>query len=239
MNARLRHLVGATVIPVVLVVLSFVTLTARATPATTSSTVAWIDDFDGSTLNSRWSWTRENPAHWSLTARPGFLRITTEYGGLWGALNNQRNLLLATAPNGNFRIETRVTFTPTQFIQTAGLIIYQDDDNYIKLNRQFVDNNVVELIREIAGSPSFTAVVESANTVYLRMQRDGNVYTGYYSVDGNQWTRVGQYTATLNDAKMGLGAGNDVPDVSEIAADFDFFRLDDKIYRVMLPLILK
>ena len=52
-----------------------------AVGVTVSSNDTWIDNFDGEPLNTRWSWVRENPTYWSLTANPGFIRLVTR-GGL-------------------------------------------------------------------------------------------------------------------------------------------------------------
>jgi mannan endo-1,4-beta-mannosidase len=38
------------------------------------------DEFNSSALDSKWSWTRENPANWSLTASSGNMRIIIEPG---------------------------------------------------------------------------------------------------------------------------------------------------------------
>ena len=43
--------------------------------------VPWRDDFDDPTLDMVWAWTNENPAKWSLTENPGFLRIYASHLG--------------------------------------------------------------------------------------------------------------------------------------------------------------
>jgi hypothetical protein len=86
-------------------------------------------------LDSRWSWVREDPSRWSLTAHPGFLRLTTRQGELWPA----NNLLVQNAPGGDYEIQSRVIFTPTQNYQIAGLLAYQDDNNLLTLGRAFCD----------------------------------------------------------------------------------------------------
>jgi hypothetical protein len=77
---------------------------------------------------------------------------------------------------------------------------------------------------------------------YLRLVRHGTVYTGFVSEDGTDWTQVGAHTAIsgMVPTKVGLAAYNS-PDfaASEIAADFDFFRLADGSFYVFLPLVAR
>jgi hypothetical protein len=83
--------------------LSALNLTAAAEPSTPAA--GWTDDFDSPTLDSRWFWLDEDPTHWSLTARPGFMRIIPQEGG--------KNVLLQAAPADDYVIETRLLFEPT------------------------------------------------------------------------------------------------------------------------------
>jgi len=194
--------------------------------AASSYDYTWTDDFNTSTLHPLWSWVREDATHWSLTARPGFLRITTQDDSLWESFNTQHNLLMTTAPSTHFRITIKVTITPTQNFQKAAILVYQDDDNYLELQRVYADGNKVEFIHEDSGTATFVEVGESATTVYLRIEKEDSTYTGYYSSDGSNWAQIGQYTTTLVCSKVGIGATHELPGVSEIPADFDFFQLE-------------
>lgn len=53
------------------------------------------------------------------------------YGG------NRTAPRLVKAVTGDFQVETRVNFVPTRDYQGAGLLIYLDGDNYIRLERAF------------------------------------------------------------------------------------------------------
>ena len=97
-----------------------------------TTTPAWCDYFDSTTLDPRWSWVREDPTHWSLTERLGYLRITTQRGDLYQTNNDGKNLLLTPAPSGDFEVTTRVTINPSTNWQSARLFIYQDDDNHFE-----------------------------------------------------------------------------------------------------------
>jgi beta-xylosidase len=189
------------------------------------SAAAWRDDFQGPALDHRWSWAREDPTHWSLIARPGYLRIITQAGGIYESTEKQKNLLLMPAPKGDFRIVTKCTINPTENFQYAGLMVYQGRNNYVQINRAFTDGNSFNFDIEAGGKPITKRVSASATTFYLRITKHGDTYTGDYSLDGEAWTTVGQGTTSLVDSKVGICAANNLPGKPQIPADFDFFEL--------------
>lgn len=185
----------------------------------------WTDDFNGPKLDQRWEWSREDPTHWSLTARPGFLRIVTQTGGVYESAAKQKNILLMPAPKGDFRIVTKCTIDPKENFQYAGLMVYQGRNNYVQINRAFTDGNSFNFDIETGGTPINKRLPGTATTFYLRITKRGDTYTGDYSLDGQSWTTVGQGTASLVDVRVGICAANNLPGKPHIPADFDFFKL--------------
>lgn len=199
----------------------------------------WEEGFDSPNLDSRWFWVREDPTHWSLTDNPGYMRITTQEGSLHLDGNSMKNLLLTPVSSADFRVQTRVDFSPTENFQVAGLYIYQDDDNFVILSRDYGNGNKVSMRNEDAGLlDSYISVDETTTDVYLRIDKEGDSYMGFYSTDGVHWTWVGQVIATLLSPKVGIGARNG-PATTEIPADFDYFQLSLFRYSIYLPLVLK
>src|SRR5207302_2960406 len=94
------------------------------------------DDFDSSTLKPQWSWVRQ-PAAGTFGLQGGFFRFDTQAADLFVDSNNASVLVEAT-PRGDYLVETRLNLNvPPEgccqnFVQ-AGLVIYGDDDNFIKL----------------------------------------------------------------------------------------------------------
>ncbi|RLC78027.1 MAG: hypothetical protein DRI61_10520 [Chloroflexi bacterium] len=211
----------------------------------------WVDDFDTTTLNPRWAWEREDPTHWSLTQRPGYLRLITHRGFLYGKADDTggdvKNLLLQPAPPvGDFEIRTRVLFTPTEDFHFAGLLIYGDDDNYVLLNRGFCSScggSGIYFDSEMDGSTRSISATTDITDTYLRIQKAGEVYTASYSTDGQNWIVLGALTNTNLSTRIGLVAGDnrwpDMPAASEIPADFDFFLVEARYYEVYLPVVIK
>ena len=195
----------------------------------------WIDDFAGA-LTPGWSWIDEDPTHWSLTEVPGMLRIVTQGESLYRA-GKPRNLLLRDAPPTDFELTTKVTFDPQDNFQQAAILIYQDEDNFVLLNRGFCDvggcpgsavflDNMVNGKLDLANHPQ-TAV--SSQTTWLRLRKEGIQYIGFYSADGQTWEELGQVENLLTPAQVGLMANNANADqsVPQIPADFDSFTVKE------------
>lgn len=186
------------------------------------------DDFEGA-LAPGWNWIREEEDQWSLTKRHGFLRFFLE------PASYPRNLLLRPAPEGDFEISTRVLFTPSSNKQFAGLLIYQDDDNRLKLGRAYAyfdwdpdlsPGNAIYFDNKVQGQygcPSFGTVTDSVSEAYLKIRREGNLYSAYYSPDGVTWTLTGQHVAELESISIGLIARG--TSLTEIA-DFDYILIE-------------
>src|SRR3990170_393434 len=201
----------------------------------------WTDDFSGTTLEDRWSFIDEDSTHWSLTARPGFLRITTQ-GGM-------RNRLLQAIPEGEYSIRTRLLFEPTENFQFAGLVVYGDADNYLQFGRAYCDipppfcvGNGIYFDHieggELVGS-SFPVNTTSLDEAYLLLMRQGDDYTAYVSENGAAWTMVGTHTIGFAPTGFGVEAGNQTIEPAEIPADFDNFILQGAARLIYLPISIK
>ncbi len=136
-------------------------VTSTPTPTPTPG-CQWYDPFN--IVAPPWSWVREDPGGWSTTARPGYLRILTAPGDLAGTTNNARNLLVQPLLSGNFDVSTRLSFAPTAQGQAAGLLLYQDDDNYLFLGRAYDQGNKVIFVWEHAGVRTVNAAWSSAGS---------------------------------------------------------------------------
>jgi beta-xylosidase len=250
MRTRLIYLVGVVTAAFSIVGILLATLSASTDPLATSSTVTSTDDFDSTSLDDRWSWIRGDVTHWSLTAHPGFMRITTQKGAFF-ATQDTKNLLLQPAPAGDFEIRTRLIFTPTENIHQAGLLAYQDDANLVVLSRAYCDlpypgckGNSIYFDQQEQGQligSNFAMTTTVLGEAYLRLVRHGAVYTGYVSENGTDWITVGTHTVIsgMVPSKVGLLAQNGDFSATEIPADFDFFQVDDNSNRLFLPLIIK
>ncbi len=187
------------------------------------------DEFNAATLDPRWRWLNPDPAGWSLTERPGFLRIVTQTEG--------KNILFQNAPAGEYEVRTRLIFTPTANFEAAGILIYRDPQNYLRLARAYCDipgvcvGNGLYFDRVedgISQGGNFATTTTDLGEVYLHIVRRGDMVTASYSLNGASLYLIGTHT---------LSAGRDLPYIGLVAsqtagvagklADFDYFRLID------------
>ena len=193
------------------------------------------DEFNSSTLGKQWSWVRENPANWSLSKKPGSLVITSQKGDITQSSNNAENILLQSA-NTDWTIETRITCSrkPSGFSQNAGILAYQDDDNFAKLVysasfgrrgfggptgsgvRAIEQPGAVQLQIEGKGDQkslatlSMEGIIKDNNTLILKLEKKGDLYTAFCSSDGTTFTTIGSANIVLKDIKAGLMVCNGV-----------------------------
>lgn len=182
---------------------------------------AYSDEFNGS-IGSQWSWIRQPAAGTYGTEDGSTFRFNTQDADLYES-NNTASVLVETAPTTDYTVETkvRVSFpasgctTNCRFVQ-GGVLIYGDDDHYIKLDHfADYDTRQTEFAKETTTTPLYgnTVVGPPAPApdgyTYLRIvvtHTSGTTenYRAYTSDDGVNWVRGGVWTHALGNARIGL-----------------------------------
>jgi beta-xylosidase len=192
------------------------------TATATEIPIFW-DDFSGE-FQPGWSWIRENDALWSLDSEPGFLRIV-----LTGD-RPPRNLLVRDVTSENFQVMTHVRFTPTSNFQFAGLRIQQDDETAISLGRAYCNTQNVCVGNGIYfdavqngqwTGKNFGTDTQVKDEAYLRIDKNRNTFTGYYSENGTDWMMIGEHEVSMIDPKVGIITANSF--IVGMTAYFDYF----------------
>ena len=160
---------------------------------------------------------------------PGFLQMTASDASFDGP-TLPPNILLREAPTGDFDVTTSLRFSPSSNFQFAGLIVFEDKGNVLQFGRAFCD-----VANACLGSGIYFDSIENGSfvgsnyqtpldgeLVYLRLQRTGKTYSGYYSQDGEQWIKTGEHTRDFSQMRIGLLAAQ-AP--AEITAQFDYFEV--------------
>jgi len=198
-------------------------LSAYKAPAAPQDTVgsplsAYSDDFTGSTLDPRWSWVRQPDAAVAGLDNGAF-RFATQASDLY-VDNNTASVLTEQAPAGDYVAEVKLSsdlpasgccFNYAQ----GGLLIYGDDDNFIKLGVVSIYNTrQIEFAKELKPVPDKyprygnTVLTAPGQDTWLRIVRrgtaTGETYTAYSSRDGLTYTRGGTWTHALGRARIGL-----------------------------------
>lgn len=232
---RIRQLLFSRWLPLTLFIIIVLATSVGFSAYAATTTVEWEDEFDAATLNERWFWLTEDQP-WSLTDRPGYLRITIQPSGL-------TNHLVQLAPPGDFEIETKLSFTPTVNFQFAGLYVYEDGDNFMAFGRaycSFCSGNAIYFDFIENGEfdqDNLATVFDPPGDTYLKIVREGTAYSGYISANGTDWTLVGTKNSALKHGYIGLLAVNQFDEGPSASADFDYFKLRDDSERLFLPLL--
>ncbi|MFL5863579.1 MAG: glycoside hydrolase family 3 C-terminal domain-containing protein [Solirubrobacteraceae bacterium] len=194
------------------------------------------DEFSGSSVGPQWTWVRQDPANEQVSG--GALTITPEQGDLGGTNPLARNILLQPAL-GNWAMVSKLTFSTAPHVanQQGGLIAYQDDANWLKLDWEF-SGGVARLAETTSDNQNVsgqqvsqvlttipTAGLLTNNAVWLAMKKVGSRYTTYYSTDGVHFTPIYNVGASLSNVKVGLFAWNGPATASDLKVSFQHFHI--------------
>jgi len=117
----------------------------------------------------------------------GELNLTLSCGSMWGAGNTAENLFLVNVPGDTFRMECTLDLIPVNVGEQAGLVLYGDNNNYIKHVREFVDAHYVLTARELTDVEPKVLFKEAyePSTVTLGMDvSPSGITMGWKSEDG-------------------------------------------------------
>jgi len=200
--------------------------------------ILFHDDFDEGVLTS--SWELFDPKYDSTLAfaRPGWLEIKAISGNdLQPRSNlNAPRLLQAKAVSGDFAIETSISAPKNGRFQSGGLLIWKDDDNFLRFERGTWGADTIILQKSEHGI--FGHIVDlffEENPAYLRMERRKSSYKALISEDKKNWKEACSFNFEASDP-LGVGIhaicmGIDLPPT---ITDFDYFKLsqigDEKPY---------
>lgn len=210
-----------------------VKLAPQDQPGTPISSLS--DEFNG-TMGAQWSWVRQ-PDSSTYSVSSETFNFGTQAADLFVDSNNA-SVLTESAPGGNYMVETKVKLDlPPEgccynYVQ-AGLVIYGDDDNFIKLVPVSIwETRQTEFAKELSPVPSGyprygnTVAAAPGEWTYLRIVKRNKSteewYTAYTSLDGLNWTRGGTWTHNLgSNAQIGLVSMGG----SGFTANFDYVRV--------------
>ena len=198
------------------------------------------DEFNGA-LEPQWTWVRPPPTGTvSLTEHPGFFRFRTQDADLYED-NNSASVLTEPAPAGDFLVEAKFEFNlpPNGCCfnyRQAGLLLYQDDDQYVKLAHVSIwETRQTEWAKEVAppaparprrygntviAVPGAPGVLTTTTWLRIVKRTDSGtqLYTGYTSFDGLNWVRGATWTHNLSNLKIALVSMGG----TDFTADFDY-----------------
>ncbi len=169
-------------------------------------------------------------------AHPGVLRIPVDEGDIWGDLNNSRNTLFRDLPSTWSSIRLKISrFNPLQNYQSAGLMYYQNDNNYIMISRSFNDINRILFTSEELGGPQTLSSLNENAIVDLYLRLDRNAFTeeigSFYSLNGTDWIQLGSTLQRLpRSPRLGIicgGSQSGLPDADIAWVEIETMSADE------------
>jgi beta-xylosidase len=183
-----------------------------------------------------WQW-NHNPVNelWSLTARPGFLRLAT--GAAVSDFLAARNTLTQRTFGPESSATIALDVSNMKDGDFAGLCALQKKYGLVGV-KMFNNEKAIYMTGVETNVPlEMQSVPLNQNTLYFKIECDFKARTDkayfFYSLDGHNWTRIGkplQMAYTLPHF-MGyrFGLFNYATKNSGGFVDFDFYRITDKI----------
>ena len=183
-----------------------------------------------------WQW-NHNPdnAHWSLTARPGWLRLSN--GRVDASLLQSRNTLTQRTFGPVSAAMTAMDVSSMKDGDVAGMMALQRRFGYVGVKQEDGVRSIVMARAENDAPQEIASLPLEGNVVHLRIDCDYRDRTDKayfsYSLDGESWTRIGdtlQMSYTLPHF-MGYRFGLFNQGTKEAGGhvDFDFYRVSDEI----------
>lgn len=155
------------------------------------------DEFDSPKLGVQWFFHTTpdfSGESWSLSERPGWLRVRTREGDI-SSKDSLTNVFLQRVIAKRFDIETKVEFDATDGREAAGLHMYHDPKmNFWLVSTVREGRKVLEVGRYSSGKREtvFSTPNRVGSTVYLKIEIDGEeTATFYFSRDGSRWEKLG------------------------------------------------
>ena len=198
-----------------------------------SELLVFRDSFE-SELQKGWSIFNEDPTHYSLVKRTGSLTVTTQSGGIYAGARNARNLFLLENPlttDEDFEILISLSsFTPVAEFQQAGLLCFDDPDNYVKacylFSRRYGGPSL-HIMSETQGRPAGKGIPFAQNDkLWLRLSKTNSTFALSTSTNGKDFEESLSLVWRSTVKHVGLFAKNsNVASPPATDAVFEFFEL--------------
>ena len=200
-------------------------------------TAATDHKFSSEGIPKGWRWVDSDPLNGPVKYETagGTLKFTVPSGK--DMFGENRTAPHMTRPiEGDFQIETRVRFDPKADYQGAGLFIYRDGENYIRLERAFggTGGSGSGIRLDARTKDEYTPITTpdqaetTARSVDLKIIRVGQKFIGFWRLDENgEWKEVGEFDSDYPDTvEVGIIACNTGP---EIPVEFSFIKLTPQV----------
>lgn len=130
---------------------------------------------------------------------------------IWNAGNFAPRIMQA-APNTDFEVEVKLDSPVTQRFQIQGLVVQEAPNRFIRYDVHHDGAQVrifaATLVDGTATTRHNVATAPMTSPIFLRLARQGNVWTPRYSTDGTNWQTLGNFTHAMTVTSVGVFGGN-------------------------------
>jgi hypothetical protein len=172
------------------------------------------DNFNQGTLDTG-VWTFVNPLGDATLALNGAQAVIAVPGGtahdIWTA-GNFAPRLMQSAPDRDFEVEVKFDSPVTQRFQIQGLVVEESPGRFVRFDVHHDGTRVrvfvATLVDGVASARHNVATTLSGSPLYLRLARQGNLWTPKYSTDGATWQTLAAFSHVMIVSAIGIFAGN-------------------------------
>ena len=176
-------------------------------PLICAAITAWLSiSATAAQLPEGWAFLREDAGGWRYVGDR--LELRSQKGRIWAG-DGATNLLLHASKAAGQRVTADVSHTaPKTKYEQGGLLVYRDDDHFVKLINEFIDGEYyVVMAREVGGKGKvFTKIKTGEKGIRLRLAVSGDqVAASYAHLGSDQFKPAGECELPwASDARFGL-----------------------------------
>jgi regulation of enolase protein 1 (concanavalin A-like superfamily) len=162
------------------------------------------DGFDNGSLDASWTWTNQptTPASWVESGTA----LTINSGGqsvdIWNNVDTGYQLLQAIT--GDWETVIKVSCVVTTQYHTVGIIVKQDTNDWVDCCFQYDSRIAINFDNNGTSGGSSVSIGYNPTTIWLKIQKVGNIYSAYYSLNGVNWTYRDNYSKSMSPTNLGL-----------------------------------
>ncbi|MGB3245665.1 MAG: cadherin-like domain-containing protein [Sulfitobacter sp.] len=189
------------------------------------------DDFSSGTLAAGWEFDgAAGSAYLGYSQTDAFVVINSPAGtsvSASGELTTPR--LMQSTEDEDFQISAGFLSEPHQKFQEHGLLVQQDDSNWIRFDLAYTSKQwtlIVGVIEDASTDFKLFQAVGSGDIQHFRITRTGDAWVFETSADGTTWNQAYAMTHAMTVSEVGMFAGSTASGGAPgYAAQVDYFEI--------------
>jgi len=193
-------------------------------------------NFNDSSISNKWT-IYSAPTYGSISESSGSINITTtslaQTGTPGGDMGIAPHVVQSLPATQDWTIET---YSPSRNFNAnyhfGGFLIKDNDDNYMWLGVYYSSGNLYCSFRvwnngtqSVSGAGSPQVSTDENTPVWFRITKTGNIYHGWYSLNGSNWIDMQTISKTMSSTQAGFYLSNWIGNTAIGSIAFDYFKV--------------